>query len=97
MSPVNNFSTAAHGKNIARSAQITDVVVMGKNMDKSTAPDIAAAIARYVEDGVARPVNALTASTIAAPSGGLAPKGHETAPYKYRGAEMFGLENPGAK
>lgn len=97
MSPVNNFSQAVAGSNIAERAEIGDVIVMGKRMGADAAPDIAEAIGSYVRDGVARPVNALTASTIATPSGGLTPKGHETTAYKYRGAEMFGFENPVAK
>ena len=96
MSPVKQFGQAAEGT-IAKTAQAAHAVVMGKELGPEGVNHLAQMVGTAVQDGVARPVNALAANTIATPSGGLTPTGRENADYTYRGAEMFGLENPAAK
>lgn len=93
MTPQLEFGSAVEGK-VPESATVTSAVVMGKDIDVM---ELAQGLGQFVADGTARPVNLVAASTIAAPSGGLAPKGNETTPYTYRGGEMFGVtDGPGS-
>ncbi|MCB9990638.1 MAG: hypothetical protein H6867_04550 [Rhodospirillales bacterium] len=95
MSPVKQFGSAAVGSTPVE-ATATAAVVMGKDLGAEGVNHLAGMIGKAAEEGVARPVNALTANTIATPSGGLEPKGNENAQYKYQGADMFGVEAPPA-
>lgn len=90
MTPQLTFSSAAEGQ-IPETAEVTNAIVMGKDMDPM---EMAKGLGQFVQDGTARPVNLMTASTVAAPSGGLELKGNETTPYQYKGGEMFGVETP---
>lgn len=90
MSTLKHFGQAVEGQ-LPETAKASHAVVMGKELGPDAVMSIAAVIGRAVEDGVARPVNALAANVIATPSGGLEPKGHETQTYRYNAAEMFGV------
>jgi hypothetical protein len=85
MSPELNFGTAAEGQIPEQGT--ANAVCMGRYIDVMT---IAEGIGKAAQEGVARPVNMLTATTVATPSGGLDAKGHETEPYTYKGDTMFG-------
>lgn len=89
MTPQLEFGSAVKG-DIPESAAIVSAVVMGKDIDPM---ELASGLGQFVADGTARPVNLVAASTIAAPSGGLAPKGNENTPYTYKGGEMFGVSD----
>ncbi len=90
MTKLNHFGQAAEGK-LPETAKASHAVVMGKELGPKAVMEIAAMVGRAVEDGVARPVNALAANKIATPSGGLEAKGHENFKAPYRGHEMFGI------
>ncbi len=87
------FAGAAEGQ-VPEGGTALEVRVMGRDMGTGAATEVAAAIGQFARDGVARPVNLVTVGVVAEPGGGLAPKGHENANYRYRGGEMFGVETP---
>lgn len=89
MTPQLEFGSAVKG-DIPEAAAVVSAVVMGKDIDPM---ELASGLGQFVADGTARPVNLMAASKIAAPSGGLAPKGYENTPYTYRGGEMFGVSD----
>lgn len=90
------FSQVVEG-NIPDAGAIKKFVVMGKEIAKEAYQSVLGALQAQIRALAVVPVNILAAAqavkvTIATPGGGLAPRGNEDVRYKYKGAEMFGLE-----
>lgn len=92
MSKQNAFGEAAAGQ-VAKNATVEAVSIMGRDMGIKAVAQIVLDLGQAIDDKVARPVNWLTANTIATPSGGLEAKGHENAEYDYQGGGMYGFED----
>lgn len=94
------FSRVVEGK-VPELGEITKLVVMGKEIAKHAYESVINILTAQIKSMCVTPVNIVAAAqavnvSVAEPGGGLKAKGHETLGYKYKGADMFGLENPGA-
>ncbi|GEM_PF-377785 len=97
-STMNAFSKVVEGK-IPELGDITKLVVMGKEIAKAAFSSVLEILTAQIKSLTVIPVNIVAAAravnvSVAEPGGGLEPRGHETVSYKYKGAEMFGVENP---
>lgn len=95
------FSRVVEGK-IPDLGEVKRLVVMGKDIAKEAFESVLGMLTAQIKNLSVTPVNIIAAAhavnvSVAEPSGGLRPKGHETTAYRYKGADMFGLENPGVK